>query len=171
MIRQLTIEDRQSFFNLRLDGLKRNPEAFGTGAEVFSRGTDEQIRALLEYSSSNDFVLGYFKNEVLVGAIGFRREVKHSVLHKGSAWGFMVMPEFRRQGIGHALLKALIDRVSQQNEIECIRSLVTVNGDNAERIFLEQGFKQYGYEPRAMRDVEKFYDQVYLMLLLPTKTI
>jgi RimJ/RimL family protein N-acetyltransferase len=171
MIRQLTVDDRQSFFDLRLEGLKLNPEAFGTGAEVFAKGTDEQIRALLEYASGNDFVLGYFQGEVLTGVIGFHREVKHSVLHKGTAWGFMVLPEFRRHGMGRALLGALIDRVSNQDEIECIRSMVTVNGERAERIFLNQGFKQFGYEPRGIRNGDRVYDQIYLMLLLPRASV
>jgi hypothetical protein len=45
MIRQLTGSDSNAYYSLRLTGLERHPEAFGTGAEDFKKATDDQVKA------------------------------------------------------------------------------------------------------------------------------
>jgi hypothetical protein len=50
MIRQLEPNDSFSYFQIRLEGLRMHPEAFGTGADAWSNATDEQVKNLLEKS-------------------------------------------------------------------------------------------------------------------------
>ena len=99
MIRLLEQNDSVSYYKIRLEGLQLHPEAFGTGADSWSTATDEQVKSLLGKSNQDDFVLGYFKNGELAGVIGLKREKKHSVEHKGTIWGLVVLPRFRNQGI------------------------------------------------------------------------
>lgn len=126
MIRQLEPNDSGSYYKIRLEGLRLHPEAFGTGADAWSNATDEQVKSLLEKSSQDDFVLGYFQNGELAGVIGLKREKKHSVGHKGTVWGLFVPPRLRNHGVGKALLKELIAMASQHNELKYIRAVVTV---------------------------------------------
>lgn len=76
MIRQLETADSKQYYKIRLLGLGLHPEAFGTGAEDWSKVTDEQIISLLQSSNRDDFILGNFENGELVGVIGLKREKK-----------------------------------------------------------------------------------------------
>ena len=166
IIRQLDSGDSKAYYEIRLAGLKLHPEAFGTGAEDWSKATDTQIIELLEKSSRDDFVLGHFQDGKLIGVIGLKREKKHSVAHKGTVWGFFVMPDFRKRGIGEALLKALIEKTSSHEELKHLRAVVTVTRLNVAHLFESSGFTKYGLEPRGIKEGSNFYDQSYLMLKL-----
>jgi ribosomal protein S18 acetylase RimI-like enzyme len=166
MIRQLESKDSGSYYKLRLESLKLNPEAFGTGAEDWAKATDEQVKNLLETSNQDDFVLGYFQDGELAGVIGLKREKKHSVSHKGTVWGLAVLPEFRKRGIGKNLLNALIAKVSHSQELKYIRAVTTVSPLNAQHIFEDCGFTIYGLEPRGIREGINFFDQSFLFLNL-----
>ena len=48
MIRQLDHNDNEAYFEVRLKGLQLNPEAFGTGAEDWSKATSEQFKLILD---------------------------------------------------------------------------------------------------------------------------
>lgn len=166
MIRQLEPKDSVSYYQIRLKGLQLHPEAFGTGADAWSNATDEQVQSLLEKSNQDDLVLGYFQDDELAGVIGLKREKKHSVGHKGTVWGLMVVPRFRNQGIGKSLLKELIARASQHHELMYVRAVVTISSLNAEQVFRSCGFTSYGVEQRGIKEGTNFFDQSFMILNL-----
>jgi ribosomal protein S18 acetylase RimI-like enzyme len=168
-IRQLSGLDSNSYYRLRLMGLELHPEAFGTGAEDFKKATDDQVKALLDKSSKDDFVLGAFHDAELVGVIGFKREYKHSVSHKGTIWGLFVTPKQQRRGIAKGLLKRLVGTVSENVEIDYIRAIVTVDS-GAVSVFKSLGFSQYGLELRGIRTGTNYFDQSYVRLNLRSFT-
>ncbi len=162
MIRQLKENDSESYYKIRLEGLKLHPEAFGTGAEDWTKATSEQVKNLLANSSQDDFVLGVFHEEKLVGVIGLKREKKHSVGHKGTVWGLFVLPEFRNKGLGRKLVAALTKKSSSHQELKFIRAVVTNTSANAIGIFESLGFIRYGIELRGIKQGSNFFDQTYL---------
>lgn len=166
MIRQLEPSDSGSYYKIRLEGLRLQPEAFGTGADAWSNATDEQVKGLLEKSNLDDFVLGYFENGELAGVIGLKREKKNSIGHKGTIWGLFVLPRLRNRGVGKALLKELITMASQHNELKYVRAVVTVSVLNAEYVFKSCGFTCYGIEQRGIKEGDNFFDQSFMMLNL-----
>ena len=166
MIRQLETADSKQYYKIRLLGLELHPEAFGTGAEDWSKVTDEQIISLLQSSNRDDFILGNFENGELVGVIGLKREKKNSVKHKGTVWGLIVLPEFRNKGLGAKLVTALIEKASAHEELKFIRAVVTNTPANSIDIFVSQGFGKYGVEPRGIKKGNDFFDQTYLGLKL-----
>ena len=166
MIRQLEPNDSEKYYKIRLKGLGLHPEAFGTGAEDWSKATDEQVKNLLATSSDDDFVLGAFDNDQLVGVIGLKREKKHSVVHKGTVWGLLVLPEFRNIGFGKKLIASLIQRVSKNEDLKFIRAVVTDTPDSAAGIFESFNFIKYGVELRGIKQENNFFDQIYLALKL-----
>lgn len=166
MIRQLEATDSEQYYKIRLLGLELHPEAFGTGAEDWSKATDEQIKSLLQSSNRDDFVLGNFENGQLTGVIGLKREKKNSVRHKGTVWGLVVIPEFRHKGLGNKIVAALIEKASDHEELKYIRAVVTNTSANAIGIFESHGFSKYGVEECGIRQDGNFFDQVYLALKL-----
>lgn len=166
MIRQLEPSDSEKYYKIRLEGLKLHPEAFGTGAEDWSKATDEQIKNILASSSDDNFVLGAFNEGQLVGVVGLKREKKHSVGHKGTVWGLVVLPEFRNKGQGKKLIATLIERASKHEELKFIRAVVTNTSVNATGVFESLQFIKYGVELRGIKQGNNFFDQTYLALKL-----
>ena len=62
-IRQLTLSDAESFRELRLEGLRLNPEAFGSTYEF------EKDQPLTRYTGwlTNSIVFGAFQDSQLIG--------------------------------------------------------------------------------------------------------
>jgi ribosomal protein S18 acetylase RimI-like enzyme len=108
--------------------------------------------------------LGYFQNEELIGVVGSKREKKHSIEHKGTVWGLVVLPQFRNQGIGKALLKELIVKASLNNNLKYIRAVVTISPLNADQVFKSCGFISYGIEQRGIKEGHNFFNQSFMML-------
>jgi ribosomal protein S18 acetylase RimI-like enzyme len=166
MIRQLESDDSGVYYNIRLKSLQLHPEAFGSGAEAWAKATDESIKTFLAKSNQDDFVLGHFQNNELTGVIALKREKKHSVGHKGTIWGFFVLPNFRNQGVGKSLLNALIQKSSKNPELEYLRAVVTISSLNVAQLFENYGFKSYGIEQRGIKQESQFFDQSFLALNL-----
>ncbi|MDJ0972840.1 MAG: GNAT family N-acetyltransferase [Planctomycetota bacterium] len=164
MIRRLTPGDAHAFFRLRLLGLEMHPEAFATGADAWREATPAQVEATLtsEGSSRDRFVLGAFVADELAGLLGFRRERRPSVRHKGSLWGFFVHPDHRRKGLGTGLLRAALDEVAAQGGVSFVRLVVTAGDDDAARVFRAQGFEPYGREIGGLRSGNVFFDQEFM---------
>ena len=164
MIRCLTPGDAHAFFRLRLLGLELHPEAFATSADAWREATPEQVEAALtsEGPARGRFVLGAFVADELVGLLGFRRERRPSVQHKGSLWGFFVHPDHRRRGLGTGLLRAALDEVAALGGVSYVRLVLTAGADDAARVFRAQGFKRYGRELGGLRSGDVFFDQEFM---------
>lgn len=148
MIRHLTPEDADAFSAMRLLGLELHPEAFGTGADAWRRATPARRGAGLEPvdNPGDRFVLGAFDGDTLVGLIGFRREGKARVRHKGGLWGFFVHPDHRRRGVGDALLQGALEAARAGEGMRYVRVVVTLANKDAVRRFESSGFIRYGLE-------------------------
>lgn len=164
MIRRLEKSDSEVYFKFRLHGLELHPESFGSGAKDFSKATNEQIKALLSKPLIEDFVLGAFVENELAGVIGFKREPKLAVSHKGTVWGLFVHPDHRGSGLAKSLLSQLIKVSSENTETEYLRALVTTSNSNAVKLFESAGFKKYGLEEHGIKVGSEYYDQAYLKL-------
>ena len=127
MIRRLAHDDVAAFRELRRLGLELHPEAFGTDADAWRNPTDEAVEATLGLTAaaSERFVMGAVEEGCLVGALGFRRESRPALRHKGSLWGFIVRPEHRRKGHGTALLDAMLDELRRDPGLGYVRLVVT----------------------------------------------
>lgn len=165
-ISRLTPKDYGQFYSLRLESLGACPEEFATDADAWKGASRETINRLLINSEERKDtpILGARKDDVLIGLIGVNRDLRPSIKHKSTLWGWYVTPAHRRQGVGQALLGEMIK--AQEPEIRLIRAVVTVTSKSALSLLEKQGFKVYGQEPEAKQVGDKFYDQVYLWLRL-----
>jgi ribosomal protein S18 acetylase RimI-like enzyme len=169
-IRQITPADAAAWWTLRLRALRESPEAFGsTHDEAVDRPlASAAARALPDDDAPDNFTLGAFTDR-LVGFVGFEREEGRKNRHKGSIWGMFVAPESRGQGIGRALLAALVARARQQADLEQIILTVVSENAAARELYRSFGFTTYGIEPRSLRDGERYYDEDLMVFwLAPT---
>ncbi|MDD4975054.1 MAG: hypothetical protein PHY93_11920 [Bacteriovorax sp.] len=167
-IRKLISSDYDDFYNMRIGMLESSTKDYTAGSSDWKNASKEQVMAYLRESeeASDNFVLGAFLQNSLVGMVGFRRETRAAVLHKGSTWGLFEKSEFKDNEIEKTLLNEVIKIVRGYDDFEYIRTVQNASNLEKLNLFFGLGFKQYGHEERSMRVEEKYFDQVYLKLVV-----
>ncbi|QYR23859.1 GNAT family N-acetyltransferase [Paenibacillus sp. sptzw28] len=165
-IRLLESSDAEIYRDILLMSLKDSPEAFLTTYELEKEKSIEMIRNNLMPSDSQ-FTLGAFnKNNRLVGIVRFIREDNLKTNHKGSVIGMFVLPEWRGQGIGKALMKQLIKKAKKCDGLERINLTVISNNDTAKNLYRSIGYEVYGSECNAIKTDGQYWDADFMVLII-----
>lgn len=167
VVRRLTAEDADAYRALRLEGLTRHPEAFGASySDDASRTLAEWRERLAEWRErlTESSIFGAFRAESLVGTAGLFRESAEKTRHKAVLVGVYVQDEARGDGLGRALVEAVIAEARGKAE----QLLATVGADNegARRLYEALGFKTWGLQPRSLKIGERYVDEAELVLFL-----
>ena len=168
-IRLLTAADLPAYKVLRDDMLSSHPEAFTSDAteERAKEPTDYLHRLGLDRRERGQFVLGAWRGERLLGAIGCERDRRKKGRHVGHVVGMMVRPQVRRRGLGRDLLEALLGESRRTEGLEMLTLSVTAGNVAALRLYESAGFVTYGKLPRAIRlDNGRYHDKVHMVLTL-----
>ena len=113
MIRLLTKADAKQYWELRLQALQVNPEAFITTYEEAVRQENLE-RVASNLSSNSSFTFGAFNNENrLVGVVTLLTEEKDAYKHKGHIVAMYVDTENRRSGLARDLIRKAIERAKE----------------------------------------------------------
>src|SRR4051794_31906085 len=104
-IRRLSAEDAALFRDIRLDGLRRDPDAFSSTLE------QESAKNLTFFAErlGRSAVFGAFGGTELLGVAGFYVQPGPKHGHKGTLWGMYVRPQARGTGIGAMLVVAVLE--------------------------------------------------------------
>src|ERR1700722_4468563 len=144
-IRQLTPADAESFRELRREGLRLNPEAFGSTYEF------EKDQPLTRYTGwlTNSTVFGAYQNSRLIGTASFTQLSGLKDSHKGLLRAMYVRLAARRSGAGRQLVEAVIQTARQK--VEQVQLAVVSTNQPALRLYQSLGFQQYGLEKNALK--------------------
>ena len=166
-VRALVEADLDAYKVLRDHALAHHEEAFTSDAATEALRTAQSYRARLGADSSpGGFTLGAWRGERLVGAITCERDARSKVRHIGHIVGTMVASDAQTQGVGRALLQALLSRASADPEVEQLTLSVTSSNRVAVRLYESAGFTRYGTLPRATRVGSRFLDKDLMLLNL-----
>lgn len=166
-IRVLDDFDVQVYKEVRLRALQSDPDSFGS---TYEQEATRPLSAFIEriQHTKDRFTLGCFDDSnKLVGTVNFVRENRLKTAHKGNIYGMYIEPRFRRQGLGKALVLALIERAVKECEgLEQIHLAVVSNNESAKRLYTSLGFEVYGVEPHALKFDGQYFDEELMVLRL-----
>lgn len=165
-IQKLSAFDAQEYRDLRLEGLAAHPEAFGASWEDESLLSVEDFAHRLE--QQHVFAARQTDTKIMLGAVGIRLSAASKTKHKGMIWGMYVRPEARGSGVGVALMQHVLDYARPM--LEQVNLVVDASNVTAYRLYEKMGFAQYGYEKRALRIGNSYYDDVLMALVLDPKS-
>ena len=160
-IRNLTADDLDEFWPLRLRALREEPASFGATYEEEAAHDAAIAASRLASLSIDRFILGDF-DPVLVGVVGFVRETSAKTRHKGVLWGLYVAPEARGRGIARALSIALLDRAGALPGLEQVNLTVTSANEAARALYTSLWFTTFGVEHRALCVEGRYLDLEYM---------
>jgi len=164
-IRRLHKEDVEAAYALRLRALRESADSFGTTYEEYAALplAEAQQRFRLQ---GDDFVLGAFLDNTLVGVVTFRRETRTKTRHKGQLLGMFVAEEARGKGIGRALVSGLIDEVRGLDGVAQINLDVFTTTTAARALYKSLGFEVCGLERNADKVGDTYFDSEMMVLFL-----
>lgn len=160
LIRPLGHDDLPLYRPVRLEALRRHPEAFAASFE--EEQDNDQSRMIGDHPS---LTLGGFMRDELVATAGYVVSLRVKQRHRGHVVGVYVAPQCR----GNGLAPALIDRLIQQARATGLTVLtlsVTVGNTAARRLYLRAGFTVYGIEPLSMQIGTEFFEEELMVLKL-----
>lgn len=159
--RKLKPSDSKDYRELRLESLKLYPNSFGARYAVEKQSAKLSYQKYIETSHLDNFVIGAFAQNTLIGICGFYRQVDHRCRHRGNIIQMYVQQKYQGKGIGFNLLKTMIHQAFKIKGIEQIELGVMTNVKSASKIYEKAGFQEYGLQKNYFK-----LDDVYLDLKL-----
>lgn len=162
--RKLNPEEIELYHKIRLDCLKKFPENFGTLFEEEQKSKNFKFDKIILQKSSTDFLMGAFIDKELIGICGFIQEQRQKTRHIGELSGMYVMPEFSERNIGTGLLKATIQSAFENPILEKIILAVAAGNQIAQKLYLNNEFKEYGRLGNYFKYEGEYETQVFMVL-------
>lgn len=163
-IRKLTSEDAKAYWDLRLEALQQDPEAFATTYKDAISRVDPLKRVASNLDSEVSATLGAFIDNELVGVMTIAEEGAPKLRHRVNLFAVYVTPRVRGKRIGIALLQAVIEHSKQLAYVEKINLTVVSTNDRAIKLYEKVGFKSFGLEHHAMKIDDTYVDEIYMSL-------
>jgi RimJ/RimL family protein N-acetyltransferase len=162
-VRLLVPADIDAYDAVHLAGLEEFPAAFTTDADAWRSAPRQTIMRHLERSETDPGrpILGAWEGGKLIGLIGINREERRSVSHKAGLWGFYVVTEHRRRGVGRQLLTAATANAAEMSGLHQLRAVVATSCTAAVALFEHMRFERFGYEPDGRLVDGRFHDLAY----------
>ena len=164
-IRRLQLSDAPVYRAFRLRGLREHADAFTSSFD------EENLRPLAVTerrlaAAGSEKLWGAFADGQITGMVGLNHETRAKTRHKASLVGLYVAHEFTGQGLGCALVNAVLQD-AQACGVELVVLTVTDGNQAACALYQRAGFRAFGIEPDAIRvdGISLGKQHMYLQLL------
>lgn len=164
-VRRLVVDEWQTYREVRLAMLQESPSAFGSTHEQESTRHDERVwRQRLRDNA-------VFLARVGGAPAGSATYSEYGITDPGECalYGMWVDPRFRRMGVGHALVQAVVARARAVGRRRVVLYVVADN-TGARLLYQREGFVATGRRVPYPHDVQLSEDEMKLVVrddLLP----
>ena len=164
-IRRLQLTDAPLYRAFRLRGLREHPDAFTSSFE------EENVRPLADTdkrlaAAGSEKLWGAFVDGELAGMVGLSHETRAKNRHKAGLVGLYVASESTGQGLGRALVDAVLTE-ARACGVERVVLTVTDSNRAACALYTRAGFTAFGREPDAIRVDGISFGKQHMHLQLP----
>jgi ribosomal protein S18 acetylase RimI-like enzyme len=157
-VRRLLPEDAAQYREIRLEGLRVSPEAFGNTFEVENARPIELFADRIRDSET----MGAFEGAEILGVAGLRANPGPKESHKGTLVGMYVRPQARNRGVGRRLVEAVME-VARRRGVELLQLAVVSDNEPARRLYARLGFVEYGIEKKSLKQGGRYTDEVLMV--------
>lgn len=166
-IARLTPDAAEAYRALMLRAYAESPEAFtATVEERAAKPMAFWLQRLDDRPDADEFSLGAWQGERLVGAVTLERQVRPKHRHKALLLGMVVEPALRGTGLGRQLVDALLREARARDGLKLITLTLTEGNAPAEALYRAVGFERFGVEPLAICDQGRYLNKVHMALVL-----
>ena len=165
-IRLLSAADTTAFRELRLEGLRLSPTAFGESEREFASSSTESITQRIV--GENNRAVGLFVAGKLVGVAVLSRMRGEKCQHRGLIWGVYVQPQFRGRGFAREIMRAALAEVPSFHgpSLAHLSLKVARGNDAAFALYKGLGFEECGVEPEALLVDGNLVDEILMIFRL-----
>jgi ribosomal protein S18 acetylase RimI-like enzyme len=160
--RKLTKEDFESFKNVRLEALEKEPQAFGESLEKMKKKSDLYFQKSL--NKKHQVWYGVFDDEKIVGIGSIKYAKAKKFDHIAHLSGIYVNSEYRGNGLGRMLFEGRIKEAFANSKIQKLKLIVNVNQLPAINLYKSCGFKIVGEMKKEFK-IGESYHNAFLMEL------
>lgn len=146
----------EAYRDLRLQGLRDHPHAFGADADEESAWPISDWQARLAGRTT----LGAFRNGALIGTAALVLSPGRKQGHRGKLVGMYVAPGGRAGGVGRCLVEAVLELA--RGQVEDVELSVSIGNAPATALYLACGFRPYGVDQDAIRVEGRVVDDVLM---------
>lgn len=166
-IRVLSPTDAESYRFVRLLALHEQPPAFGSLPEDEPNLVETAARLA---PSDDRCFFGAFQNHQLIGIVRISRYPASNEKHRAYLGGLYVLPAFRCNGCGRALVRQALGWAANARSIRRVNLTVVTQQKAAIELYQSLGFRIYGTEQETFSRAGRFYDE-HLMTLELTSVV
>ena len=161
VVRRLDPDDAPAYVELRARMMAQETLAF-----LASPGDDRASRVDFVRERLADVESAIFGAcaPQLVGAVGVYRHAGPKIAHKIGVWGMFILPEFRGQGLGRALMEHAVAHARSLPDVLQITLSVSDTQPAARQLYESLGFRVWGSEPLALRHAGRVVTEHHLAL-------
>lgn len=163
-IRRLYPQDAEAYFEMRLEALCMNPEAFAASFLEERGQTASKYKG--RFGAEDSFTYGAFDDSELIGAITLIPEKMTKLKHRASIVAMYVKPEKRGNGVAKALMKKAIKTAKGIEGIEQIHLTVVSSNEAALGLYSSLEFETYGVDKKALKVEGSYFDEELMVLFL-----
>lgn len=167
-IRELTPRDAQALIQLRVQCIGHDPHSFCVLLDEERQISQAQMFSMLQRFQNNprSMLWGAFYGDRMVGMIGLESLAGQVRQHRGIVSSLCVLPDFRRYGIGKALVEVLIEHSNTLDDLRYLILEVSAASEAAIALYQHLGFQHNGVEPEALHYDGQFIDLYRMNLKL-----